>query len=423
MYTAEEFKRQYQSANQTDFSMTKSVTDIIQTVQKRGDTALIEYARQFDGVELNSEQLEVPVAEIKKAYYELDSELREALEEAYKNISSYQESIKWSAMPKSELYQNIQPLNKVGIYVPGGKASYPSTVLMTATLAHVAGVGETIVVTPPQSDGINKTTLAAFFIAKVDHVYQAGGAQGIAALAYGTETIPAVDKIVGPGNEYVALAKKLVYGDVGIDSIAGPSEIVLVVDETTKEEWVALDVLAQAEHDEMARTFLISTNKEKLAAIEAEIGKQKMQQSRLSVINGSLKDHHYPILTNGKRETIEIVNLIAGEHVSIQTKDAEEYIPEIKTAGALFIGAYSPEAIGDYVAGPSHVLPTKGTARFANGLTVNDFLRTHSVIHLKKETFQRMAPFGMRIAKEEELQAHHDSLAVRWKEEKNDSHP
>lgn len=417
MYTAEEFKRQYKSANHTDLSKTKVVMDIIHTVQERGDDALIDYARQFDGVEMKSNQLEVPAAEMQKAYNALDSELRDALEEAYKQIYAYQESIKWSAMPKSELYQNIQPLTKVGIYVPGGKASYPSTVLMTATLANVAGVEETILVTPPQLGGINQTTLAACFIAKVDHVYQVGGAQGIAALAYGTETIPKVDKIVGPGNQYVALAKKLVYGDVGIDSIAGPSEIVLVVDETAKEEWVALDVLAQAEHDEMARTFLVSNNKKKLDAIEVEIDKQKMKQSRLSVINGSLKDHHYPILTSGKRETIEIVNLIAGEHVSIQTKNAEEYIPELKTAGALFIGPYSPEAIGDYVAGPSHVLPTRGNARFANGLTVNDFLRTNSVIQLTKETFQQMAPSGMRIAKEEKLQAHHDSLAIRWEEE------
>ncbi|WP_156954873.1 histidinol dehydrogenase [Carnobacterium funditum] len=417
MYTAEEFKRQYKASNQTDLFKAKAVMDIIHTVQERGDDALIDYARKFDGVELDSDRLEVPIVEMRKAYNELDSELRDALEEAYKQIYTYQESIKWSTMPKSERYQNIQPLTKIGIYVPGGKASYPSTVLMTATLANVAGVKETIIVTPPQPGGINQTTLAACFIAKVDHVYQAGGAQGIAAMAYGTETIPKVDKIVGPGNQYVALAKKLVYGDVGIDSIAGPSEIVLVVDETANEEWVALDVLAQAEHDEMARTFLISTNKEKLDAIEAEIDKQKMNQSRLSIINGSLKDHHYPILTRGKRETIEIVNLIAGEHVSIQTEDAEEYIPKIKTAGALFIGPYSPEAIGDYVAGPSHVLPTNGNARFANGLTVNDFLRTNSVIQLKKETFQQMAPFGMRIAKEEELQAHHDSLAIRWKEE------
>lgn len=417
MYTAEEFKRQYKSANHTDLSQTKVVMDIIHTVQERGDDALIDYAKQFDGVEIDSNQLEVPAAEMQKAYNALDSELRDALEEAYKQIYTYQESIKWSAMPKSELYQNIQPLSKVGIYVPGGKASYPSTVLMTATLANVAGVEETILVTPPQPGGINQTTLAACFIAQVDHVYQVGGAQGIAALAYGTETIPKVDKIVGPGNQYVALAKKLVYGDVGIDSIAGPSEIVLVVDETAKEEWVALDVLAQAEHDEMARTFLVSHNKKKLDAIEAEIDKQKMKQSRLSVINGSLKDHHYPILTSGKKETIEIVNLIAGEHVSIQTKNAEEYIPELKTAGALFIGPYSPEAIGDYVAGPSHVLPTRGNARFANGLTVNDFLRTNSVIQLTKETFQQMAPSGMRIAKEEKLQAHHDSLAIRWEEE------
>ena len=240
----------------------------------------------------------------------------------------------------------------------------------------------------------------------------------MAALAYGTETIPRVDKIVGPGNQYVALAKKLVYGDVGIDSIAGPSEIVVVVDETANNEWVAIDLLAQAEHDELARTFLVCDNEEKLAAIEAELLVQKAKQSRIEVIEKSLKHNHFPILTSGKEENIEVVNLIAGEHVSIQTKDAEDYIDAIETAGAIFIGEYSPEAIGDYVAGPSHVLPTGGNARFANGLSVNDFLRPNSVLNLKKETFQKMAPAGMLIATEESLQAHHDSLAVRMGDEK-----
>ena len=416
MYTTKTFKEVYKTKNTIDFSKTQAVMEIIQTVQEKGDAALFEYAKRFDGADIT--ELEVPQSVIKEAYDSLDTVLRAALEEARDNITVYQESIKWQQSPAGELYQKIHPLNKVGIYVPGGKASYPSTVLMTAVLANVAGVKETIVVTPPQKTAINQATLAACYFGGVTHVYQVGGAQAVAALAYGTETIPRVDKIVGPGNQYVALAKKLVYGDVGIDSIAGPSEIVVVVDETANNEWVAIDLLAQAEHDELARTFLVCDNEEKLAAIEAELLVQKAKQSRIEVIEESLKHNHFPILTSGKEENIEVVNLIAGEHVSIQTKDAEDYIDAIETAGAIFIGEYSPEAIGDYVAGPSHVLPTGGNARFANGLSVNDFLRPNSVLNLKKETFQKMAPAGMLIATEESLQAHHDSLAVRMGDEK-----
>ncbi|MER2064023.1 MAG: histidinol dehydrogenase, partial [Alkalibacterium sp.] len=257
---------------------------------------------------------------------------------------------------------------------------------------------------------------AACYIAKVDRVFQVGGAQAIAALAYGTESIPAVDKIAGPGNQYVALAKKMVYGDVGIDSIAGPSEIVVVADETTRADFVAYDLLAQAEHDVLARTFLISESIEKINEVQAEVDKLIDKQPRAEIIKASLRDHHYAVHTADKEETIACVNMIAGEHVSIQTKDARTYIDRITTAGALFIGDYSPEAIGDYVAGPSHVLPTGGTARFSSGLTVNDFLRTNSIIALKEESFKAMAKSGMRLALEESLKAHHDSLACRTEE-------
>lgn len=414
MYTAQRFKEVYHTKNRIDLTKSQAVLEVIQTVQKAGDKALFDYAKQFDSVEITS--LEIPKEEIRSAYEHLDAGLKKALSEAKANIMAYQKSIQWHQSPSGELYQKIHPLEKVGIYVPGGKASYPSTVLMTAVLAKVAGVKEIIVLTPPQKDGINRATLAACFIAEVDQVYQVGGAQAIAALAYGTETIPKVDKIVGPGNEYVALAKKWVYGDVGIDSIAGPSEIAVVVDETANSTWVALDILAQAEHDESARTFLIGDNKAKLQDIEAEINIQKEKQSRYKIIEASLKNNHYAILTENRKENIDVVNLIAAEHVSIQTNDAETYVDAITTAGAVFIGEYSPEAIGDYVAGPSHVLPTGGNARFANGLSVNDFLRPNSVLHLKKETFNRMASSGMVIAKEETLQAHHDSLAIRLEE-------
>lgn len=414
MYTAEEFKTIYATKNDIDWSLFQDVSHIIQDVQKDGDLALKSYSVKFDDVELLD--FEVQKEAIKEAYNTVEDSLREALEAAKKNIEAYQKGIKWKDNESGELYQKVHPLNRVGIYVPGGTAPLASTVLMTAVLAKVAGVSEIVVTTPPQEGGVNKAILAACHIAGVDHVYQVGGAQAIAALAYGTETIPKVDKIVGPGNQFVALAKKIVYGDVGIDSIAGPSEIVVVVDETANPTWVAYDLLAQAEHDVHARTFLISEDKEVLTSISQEVEKLAAKQPREEIIQESLANHHYVIHTENKQETIDTVNLIAGEHISIQTSDAETYIDEITTGGALFIGEYAPEALGDYVAGPSHVLPTGGTARFSNGLSVNDFLRTNSVIHVTKETFDEMAPHGMRIAQEEDLQAHHDSLHVRLDE-------
>lgn len=416
MVTAKEFKAKYRYENETDFSKASDVLEIIGRVRAQGDQALFEYAETFDKVSIK--ELEVPKSSLKDAYDGLDDSLKEALHDAKRNIETYQKSIMLGQMEAGELYQKVHPLSRVGIYVPGGKASYPSTVLMTAVLANVAGVKEIVVVTPPQKDGINQATLAACHLTGVDHVYQVGGAQAIAALAYGTETISRVDKIVGPGNQYVALAKKLVYGDVGIDSIAGPSEIVIVIDETSKKEWVALDILAQAEHDEMARTFLVCDDEDVLQAVEKEIRVAVKTQSRTAVIEESLAKHHFAILTSGKAENIEVVNLIAGEHVSIQTKDAADYVDAVTTAGAIFIGGYTPEAIGDYSAGPSHVLPTGGNARFASGLSVNDFLRTNSVLHVSKKTFMRLAPTALAIAKEESLQAHHDSVAVRMEVER-----
>lgn len=416
MYTFDSFKEVIASTNKTDWDKLKQVMTIIQSVQENKDQALYDYSETFDNVKLDT--LEVMQTELESAYHAIEDELRTSLELAYHNIWDYQQSIKISDGKTSELYQKVHPLNRVGVYVPGGTAPLVSTVLMTAVLAKVAGVNEIIVTTPPQKSGVNQAILAACHIAKVDRVFQVGGAQAIAALAYGTESIPAVDKIAGPGNQYVALAKKMVYGDVGIDSIAGPSEIVVVADEDTRADYVAYDLLAQAEHDVLARTFLISESKEKLEEIQQKVDDLVDDQPRTAIIKTSLRDHHYSILTADKEETIDCVNTIAGEHVSIQTKDASSYIDRINTAGALFIGDYSPEAIGDYVAGPSHVLPTGGTARFSSGLTVNDFLRTNSIIALKEESFKHMAPSGMRLALEESLQAHHDSLACRMEENK-----
>ncbi|MFJ1627525.1 histidinol dehydrogenase [Marinilactibacillus psychrotolerans] len=416
MYTTKTFKDIYATKNDIDWTLLESVQSIIKTVQELGDQALFDYSKKFDSVELTS--LKISKNDLKRAYEAIDDDLRESLEAAKENIESYQKSIMWTQSDASELYQKIHPLNRVGIYVPGGTAPLVSTVLMTTVLANVAGVKETVIVTPPQKNGIQEAILAACYIVDADHVYQVGGSQAIAALAYGTETIPKVDKIVGPGNQYVALAKKLVYGDVGIDSIAGPSEIVVVVDESTRADWVAYDLLAQAEHDIQARTFLISEDESKLNEILTEVSNKMTSQPRTTIISESLKNHHYSVLTASKQETVEVVNLIAGEHISIQTTDAESYVDLITTGGALFIGPYSPEAIGDYVAGPSHVLPTGGNARFSNGLSVNDFLRTNSVINLTRKTFNTMAPSGIRLAKEEALKAHHDSLYYRLEEEK-----
>ncbi|GAB2318678.1 histidinol dehydrogenase [Alkalibacterium sp. s-m-22] len=414
MYTAQSFKDKFKTINSVDWTKTQSVMDIIQSVQKDKDCALKSYSSQFDNVDID--ELEIPRSELEKAVSSIDDDLRHAMEEAHDNISRYQSSIKLSDSEGKELFQKVHPLKRVGVYVPGGTAPLLSTVLMTAVLAKVAGVNEIIVTTPPQTDGVHPAILAACHISGVDRVFQVGGAQAIAALAYGTETIPKVDKIVGPGNQYVALAKKLVYGDVGIDSIAGPSEIVIAVDESTNAKWAAFDILAQAEHDVEARTFLVSENEAKLQEIYGQVQKGLRKQPRESIIRESLANHHFNILTDSRDETIDIINLIAGEHVSIQTNDAADYVDRITTAGALFIGDYSPEAIGDYIAGPSHVLPTGGTARFSNGLTVNDFLRTNSIIALEKETFMTMAPGGMRMAEEEKLNAHYDSLASRWED-------
>lgn len=416
MYTLDSFKEVIASTNKTDWDKLQQVMSIIRSVQENKDQALYDYSETFDNVKL--ETLEVMQKDLESAYHAIEEDLRASLELAYQNIWDYQQSIKMTDGEPAELYQKVHPLNRVGVYVPGGTAPLVSTVLMTAVLAKVAGVNEIIVTTPPQKEGVNQAILAACYIAKVDRVFQVGGAQAIAALAYGTESIPAVDKIAGPGNQYVALAKKMVYGDVGIDSIAGPSEIVIVADEQTRAEFVAYDLLAQAEHDVLARTFLISESKEKIREIQEKVDELIEKQPRAEIIKISLRDHHYAVHTADKEETIDCVNTIASEHVSIQTEDASSYIDRISTAGALFIGDHSPEAIGDYVAGPSHVLPTGGTARFSSGLTVNDFLRTNSVIHLKKGAFEKMAPSGMRLALEESLQAHHDSLACRMEENK-----
>ncbi|WP_239740886.1 histidinol dehydrogenase [Mammaliicoccus sp. M-M45] len=411
MLSKTQFIKQFEQDRIADERNTESVKNIIEDVKTNKDQAIFKYNKKFDNVDL--EQIEVPQHEIKNSINLISHELKSALETSHKYIKAFQQKIKHENVTTGQTYQLYHPIEKVGVYVPGGKASYPSTVLMTATLAKVANVKEIIVVTPPQKDGIDPAILAACHITGVNRVFQVGGAQSIAALAYGTESIPKVDKIVGPGNQFVSLSKQLLYGVVGIDQIAGPSEIALIADEHSNVDYIIQDILAQAEHDEQARTFLLSTDQSFLSKVN-----QKLQQAidlapRKNIIEKSIKNFHYPILTTDINETIEVVNYIAPEHLSIQTTEPDLYIGKIKYVGAMFLGQYSPEAIGDYAAGPSHVLPTDQTARFSNGLTVNDFLTSHSVIHLDEHAYQEIAPSAIALAEEEGLYQHKQSLEVR----------
>ncbi|WP_416350289.1 histidinol dehydrogenase [Mammaliicoccus lentus] len=411
MLSKTEFKHKFEQDCITEASHTENVKNIINDVKENKDNALFKYNEKFDNVKL--ENLEVSKQEIENSINLISEELKQALMNSHENIKTFQQKIKHENLTTGQTYQLYHPIEKVGIYVPGGKASYPSTVLMTATLAKVADVKEITVVTPPQKDGINSAILAACYIAGVNRVFQVGGAQSIAALAYGTETIPKVDKIVGPGNQFVSLSKQLLYGVVGIDQIAGPSEIAIIADDYSNVDYIIQDILAQAEHDEKARTFLISTDKSFLTKVSQNLQKAIDASPRKEIIEKSISDYHYPIHTVDTNETIDIVNYIAPEHLSIQTTDPSLYIGKVKYVGAMFLGQYSPEAIGDYSAGPSHVLPTDQTARFSNGLTVNDFLTSHSVIHLDEHAFQKIAPSAIKIADEEGLYQHKKSLEIR----------
>lgn len=398
----------YRPAGEDNHDIAGRVLDIIRDVRQNGDDALARYTKQFDGE--GSEVREISAEELKTAYESISDELRQALIAAKENIEAYQSKIKWQPAEPEGFYPVFHPIGQVGIYVPGGKANYPSTVLMTAIPAKVAGVRSITVVTPPPG---NPATLAACYLCGVDHAYTVGGVQGIAALAYGTETIKRVDKICGPGNAYVAMAKKLVYGDVGIDSVAGPSELAIVVDKSSNAEWAALDLLAQAEHDEQARTYLISLDRDKLEEVGRLAVRFAEEAPRSEIIKKSLADNHWAILAENRDEAVELLNFIAPEHAAVQTENAESYAEDVTNAGALFVGGYSPEAVGDYSAGPSHVLPTGGNARFQSGLSVNDFLTANAVIRVDQRDYRRYADAGIPIARAEELYAHAASMEAR----------
>lgn len=406
---AQEFLTLFQKKEVSQsFDYYDDVVAILNEVRENKDAALKAYSKQFDQQSLTS--LRVPVEKLKASYDALEPQVKASLETIKARIEAYETAIKYQDKSLGEFRYVYRPLEKVGVYVPGGTALYPSSVLMTVVPALVAGVSEIHVVTPTFSD--NNITFATLYLCGVENVYTVGGAQAIAALAYGTETIPKVDKIVGPGNAYVALAKRLVFGQVGIDMIAGPSEILLYIDETANLDAVVTDVFAQAEHDANARTFVLTESEHLLQQLEEKIQDLLAKQVRADIISLSLKNNHYGIVD--KRDNlIAVLNQIAPEHVSIQHQDSAAIIAAINYAGAVFEGHYSPEAIGDYAAGPSHVLPTNRTARFSHGLNVNDFLTSHAVISLTESTYQTIVGAAETIAAKEGLDAHYQSLAIR----------
>lgn len=397
------------------------VNSIIERVRTEGDSAVYDYARQFDRCDLNDDSFMVTEAEIEEGAASIDSKLYEVMERSFANIRSYHEkqvrqSFFTTRDDGSVLGQRITPIRKVGVYVPGGKAAYPSTVLMNITPALCAGVPEIIMCTPAGPDGrVTPVVLAAAKITGVKKIFKTGGAQAIAAMAYGTDMIPKVDKIVGPGNIYVALAKRAVYGHVSIDSVAGPSEVMVLADETADPRYVAADLLSQAEHDEMASAILVTTSEELAAKVSEEIDAMISALSRREIIEKSLDNYGYALIADNMEDAIDVVNDIASEHLEIVTADPWGTMTKVKNAGAIFLGEYSSEPLGDYFAGPNHVLPTNGTAKFFSPLSVDDFIKKSSVICYSKEALESVHEDVEVFAKSEGLTAHANSVAVRFK--------
>ena len=400
-----------------------SVKEILDKVKEEKDAAVFAYTAKFDGAELTADTIEVTEAEIEEAYAQVDDTLLTVIRKAKDNIESYhakQRQNSWfdSKPDGTILGQKITPLHRVGVYVPGGKAVYPSSVLMNVMPAKVAGVDEIIMVTPPGKNGkVSPNTLVAAKEAGVDKIYKVGGAQAIAALAYGTESIPKVDKIVGPGNIYVALAKKAVYGHVSIDSIAGPSEILVVADETANPRYVAADLLSQAEHDELASAILVTTSEKLAHEVSDQVDGFLKELSRANIISKSLDNYGYILLADTMEDVIDVANEIASEHLEIQTKNPFEVMTKIRNAGAIFIGEYASEPLGDYFAGPNHILPTNGTAKFFSPLSVDDFIKKSSIISYSREALQKVHKDIESFAKAEQLTAHANSIHVRFEEE------
>ncbi len=399
------------------------VNEILQEVKEKGDKALFAYTKKFDKAEITADTILVTKEEIEEAYGLVDADLIEIMKKSIANIRSYHEKqVRNSWFNTREdgviLGQRITPLESVGVYVPGGKAAYPSSVLMNIIPAHVAGVKRIVMTTPPGADGkVNPATLVAANLAGATEVYKVGGAQAIAALAYGTASIKKVDKIAGPGNIFVALAKKTVYGHVSIDSIAGPSEILVLADETANPRYVAADLLSQAEHDELASAILVTTSKELAEKVSEQVDVFAASLSRKEIIEKSIENYGYILLADTMEDAIDVVNEIASEHLEILTKNPFDTMTRVKNAGAIFLGDYSSEPLGDYFAGPNHVLPTNGTAKFFSPLSVDDFIKKSSVISYSREALEKAHEDIIRFAKAEHLTAHANSIAVRFGKE------
>ena len=400
------------------------VNDIIQNVRTNGDAAVFDYTKRFDGAEIDASNIRVTEDEIKEAYTLVDPELLDVIRKALVNIREYHEKQRqyswFDSKPNGTMLgQKVTPLATTGVYVPGGKAVYPSSVLMNVIPAKVAGVGKIVMVTPPGKDGkVNPNTLVAAKEAGADEIYKVGGAQAIASLAFGTESIPKVDKIVGPGNIYVALAKKAVYGYVSIDSIAGPSEILVLADETANPRYAAADLLSQAEHDELASAILVTTSKELAEAVSEEVDKFIAELSRKEIMTKSIENYGYILVAENMQDAIDAANDIASEHLEIMTKNPFEVMTKIQNAGAIFIGEYSSEPLGDYFAGPNHILPTNGTAKFFGPLSVDDFVKKSSIIYYSREALEPIHKDIIKFAESEQLTAHANSIKVRFEEEK-----
>jgi len=418
----DDFKARLHWSADADAAIEERVAAILADVQLRGDAAVLEYTSRFDGLEAASMQaLELTQAELKAAFEGLPDAQRTALQAAAARVRSYHEAQKkacgesWSYRDDdgSLLGQKVTPLDRVGIYVPGGKAAYPSSVLMNAIPAHVAGVGEIIMVVPTPRGDKNPLVLAAAYVAGVTRVFTIGGAQAVAALAYGTATVPAVDKITGPGNAYVAAAKRRVFGTVGIDMIAGPSEILVLADGSTPADWVAMDLFSQAEHDELAQSILLCPDAAYIDAVQATIDRLLPSMPRAAIIAKSLNDRGALIQTRSMEEACEISNRIAPEHLEVSTRDPQRWEPLLKHAGAIFLGAYTSESLGDYCAGPNHVLPTSGTARFSSPLGVYDFQKRSSLIEVSQAGAQVLGPVAAELAYGEGLQAHARAAELR----------
>ena len=410
----------------TDAAIEQRVADILADVQKRGDAAVLEYTARFDGLTATTmAALELTQAELKEAFDAIPAVQRDALQAAAARVRSYHVAQKkasgesWSYRDEDGtlLGQKVTPLDRVGIYVPGGKAAYPSSVLMNAIPAHVAGVGEIIMVVPTPKGEKNALVLAAAYVAGVTRAFTIGGAQAVAALAYGTETVPKVDKITGPGNAYVASAKKRVFGTVGIDMIAGPSEILVLADGTTPPDWVAMDLFSQAEHDELAQSILLCPDAAYLDAVQREIDRLLPTMPRAEIIAKSLSGRGALILTKDMEEACAISNRIAPEHLEVSSNDPHRWEPLLRHAGAIFLGAYTSESLGDYCAGPNHVLPTSGTARFSSPLGVYDFQKRSSLIEVSEAGAQVLGKIAAELAYGEGLQAHAQAAEMRLKKQ------